>query len=42
MKRCKSSGLFEIDQSVKDGNDVVDAENEGIEYTGRAQLQPAM
>ena len=42
MQSCKSIRLFEIDQPIKNCDNIVDAENEGIEYACRAKLQSAM
>lgn len=33
---------MEVDQTIQDGNYVVDAEHEGVENAGRAEFQPAM
>lgn len=38
----EAGDLAEIDQSVQDGNNVVDAEDKWIEHTGRTKLEAAV
>jgi hypothetical protein len=42
MESSQSGRLVEVDQSVKNGNDVVDAKDERIEDTGATELDPAV
>ena len=39
MQHTKPGCLSEVDQPVKNSDDVVDAEDERVEHTGTAQLE---